>query len=94
AVAEAMMAGLPVIVTPEIQISPEVAAARAGLVVPGTSDALAAAIVTLLTTPGLGRAMGDRGRAYATCTYAWDEIAAKLAGAYSTIGPNVREVTS
>jgi Glycosyl transferases group 1 len=47
AVAEAMAAGLPVIVTPGVQISPDVSAGKAGLVAEGNVDAVSEAIALL-----------------------------------------------
>lgn len=55
AVAEALLAGLPVVVTPGIQIATEISAAKAGLIVPGEVQPLADAIAQLLTSAPLRR---------------------------------------
>ena len=48
AVAEALICGLPVIITPGVQIASAIAAAQAVLVVEGTVEPLGAAIAQLL----------------------------------------------
>jgi glycosyltransferase involved in cell wall biosynthesis len=85
AVAEAMAAGLPVIVTPGVQISPEIAAANAGLVVEGEIDTLADVIATLLTSPHLRRKLGENGKRLVSCQYSWKVIAQNLICVYTAI---------
>ncbi len=51
AIAEVLSARLPVMITPGIQIAPEIEAANAGLVVEGAVEPLANAIEQLLTQP-------------------------------------------
>jgi glycosyltransferase involved in cell wall biosynthesis len=48
AVAEALICGLPVIITPGVQIASDIAAAQAGLVVEGAVEPLGAVIAQLL----------------------------------------------
>jgi len=85
AVAEALAAGLPALVTPEVQIAPEIAAAEAGLVVPGEVEAWRAALAQLLASPEQRQCLGANGRALASHRYCWPAIAAALAEAYQAI---------
>jgi glycosyltransferase involved in cell wall biosynthesis len=62
AVAEAMAAGLPVIVTDGIGMSGLVARSASGIVTNGSAQALAAAIEQLLADPALRARMGTAGR--------------------------------
>ncbi|MFP5270575.1 glycosyltransferase [Coleofasciculus sp.] len=85
AVAEAMAAGLPVIVTPGVQISPEIAAAKAGLVVEGEIETLADAIATLLNSPHLCHELGENGKRLVSHRYSWKVIAQNLISVYTAI---------
>ena len=85
AVAEAMGAGLPVIVSPDIQISPEIAAASAGLVVTREVAPLADAIAQLLTSPDLRRRLGENGKHLVNRRYSWSAVAQNLASLYTAI---------
>lgn len=85
AVAEAMAAGLPVIVTPDVQISPEVAAEQAGLVVEGNVDALSAAIARLVASPEERCQLGENGQRLVHHCYSWKVIAQNLAEVYMEI---------
>lgn len=85
AVAEAMAAGLPVIITPEVQIAPDIAQAKAGLVVEGTVSAFAEAIALLLNSKSDRQQLGHNGVQYAQQYYTWSAIAAQLANAYATL---------
>lgn len=87
AVAEAMAAGLPVIVTSEVQIAPEILTARAGLVVEGEKNALAKAIFELITAPQLRQELGANGKRLAN-RYCWCAVAKNLSHVYSTIVHN------
>jgi len=85
AVAEAMAAGLPVIVTPGVQISPEIAAANAGFVVEGEIETLADAIATLLNSPHLRHELGENGKRLVSHRYSWKVIAQNLISVYNAI---------
>jgi glycosyltransferase involved in cell wall biosynthesis len=85
AIAEAMAAGLPVIITPDIQIAPEIAAEKAGLVVEGDVEAVENAIAQLLADRHLRHQLGENGKRLASCRYCWNAIAQKLASAYTAI---------
>ena len=83
AVAEAMAAGLPVVVTPDIQISPEIAAEPAGLVVVGEVEPLAGAIAQLIDSPDLRSQLGENGKRLVSRRYCWSVIAQNIATAYA-----------
>lgn len=85
AVAEAMAVGLPVILTPDIQISPEVAAAKAGLVVAGEIDSMTKAIAQLLDSPDLRHQLGKNGKHLVSQRYCWSSIAQNLTSVYESI---------
>ena len=85
AVAEALIASLPVVITPGVQIAPEIAAANAGLVVSGEVEPLAAAIAQLLTSAQLRLQLGENGKKLAQSRYVWTSIAQNLAAAYQSI---------
>ena len=85
AVAEAMAAGLPVIITPDVQIAPDIARAKAGLIVEGEVEPVSAAIAQLLDSPELRQHLGDNGRQFAQSHYSWDAIAQQLAAVYTAI---------
>jgi glycosyltransferase involved in cell wall biosynthesis len=85
AVAEALVVGLPVVITPGIQIAADIAAAQAGLVVEGEVNLLAEAITQLLTNPERRQQMGKNGIKLAKERYSWRTIAQHLIPAYQTI---------
>ncbi len=85
AVAEALAAGLPVIITPDVQIAPDVAAARAGLVVEGTVDAIAGAITQILMEDGHRHELGKHGKQLAAERYSWQAVAQQQCLIYQTI---------
>jgi glycosyltransferase involved in cell wall biosynthesis len=85
AVAEALSAGLPVVITPGIQIATEIAAADAGLVVPGEVKPLADAIAQILGSPQLRHKLSQNGRKLAASRYNWSKISQDLALAYQEI---------
>ena len=85
AVAEALAAGLPIIITPGIQISSDVAAAKAGLVVPGEVESLTEAISKLLSVPKLRQELGANAKRLAQTCYSWQPIAQNLASTYAAI---------
>ena len=85
AVAEAMAAKLPVIVTPQVQIASEIAAAEAGLIVEGEVEALAGAIAQLLSRPNYRYQLGENAARVANQRYCWQAIAQNLASVYRSI---------
>lgn len=85
AVAEAMSYKLPVIVTPGVQIAPEIAAAQAGLIAEGEIGALQSAIAQLLTSPSLRQQLGENGKHLVSRQYTWSAIATHLTSVYTAI---------
>lgn len=85
AVAEAMAAHLPVIITPEVQIAPDVAQAEAGIVVQGEEEILRDAIAHFLQFPQKRRIMGQNGRKLVETRYSWPTIAQQLITLYAEI---------
>lgn len=62
AAAEALAAGVPVVLTPGVGIAPEVEAAGAGLVCAAHADGVATALAAVLRDPALATRMGAAGR--------------------------------
>lgn len=85
AVAEAMAARLPVIVTPGVQIAPDIAQANAGLVIQGELDALVMAIQELLASPSRRMELGENGKRLVNQRYSWNAIAGNLDTVYTAI---------
>jgi glycosyltransferase involved in cell wall biosynthesis len=85
AVAEALSAGLPVVITSGIQIAAEIAAADAGLVVSGEMQPLADAIAQVLGSPQLRHKLSQNGKALAASRYNWSKISQDLALVYQEI---------
>lgn len=85
AVAEALAAGLPVVITPDIQISPAIQKAAAGLIVPGQSSDWVSALSKMLTSSELRQKMGQNGKQLAQEQYSWPQISLKLAQTYQEI---------
>jgi glycosyltransferase involved in cell wall biosynthesis len=82
AVAEAMAAGLPVIVSEHVGLASKVAQHAAGVVTPATPAALAAAIASLAGDSELRHRMGEAARALARSEFGWAKIAAELENLY------------
>ncbi|NEQ81886.1 MAG: glycosyltransferase [Moorea sp. SIO2I5] len=85
AIVEAMAAGLPVIITPGVQIAPEIAQAKAGLVVEGEVDAISNAIAQLLASPDFRNQLGENGKQLVSSRYSWSAISQNLASVYANI---------
>ena len=84
AVAEAMIAGLPVIITPGVQIAPEVSTARAGIVIDGETE-LINGINTLLDSEERRLQFSRNAIVLARQRYSWSNIASQLIASYSEI---------
>jgi glycosyltransferase involved in cell wall biosynthesis len=86
AVAEAMAAGLPVVVSDKVNLSGEIAGAGAGLVVAIESGKLAEAIVALLRDPERRLRMGTAGRRLVAERYSASAVGERLRKAYAELG--------
>ncbi len=84
-VLEAMAAGLPVVISDRVELKDVVGGAGAGLVVPRTEEALAAALQRLIDDPALRRAMGARGAAVARERFSWERVAREMEAVYETV---------
>ena len=84
AVAEAMAAGLPVVVTPGVQIAIEIAAANAGMIVESAAE-LVDGIIQLLNSAQLRSHLSQNAIALTQERYAWEGIASQLIVAYRDI---------
>lgn len=85
AVAEALAAGLPVIVTPGVALSRDVSEAGAGLVTDATVEALASAIVWASEHPAALVEMGDRAWQFARRELSWETTSTRLAALYDEL---------
>ncbi len=83
-VLEAMAAGRPVAVTPEVGLAGVVREERAGIVADGDPAALGDALRALLTDPDR-EAMGRRGAAAARRLFGWDSVAEQMEGVYREV---------
>lgn len=85
AAVEAMLAGVPVLVSEQVGICREVAADGAGVVVPLTVEAIARALQGMLADPEGLKAMGERAAAAARRRYDLKVVAQLMATAYEDI---------
>jgi glycosyltransferase involved in cell wall biosynthesis len=85
AVAEALAAALPVIVTPGVALAPNVVAAGAGLVVEPTVESLAAALAWAGDHPGALVEMGERAWWLARRDLSWAATCESLEALYSEL---------
>jgi glycosyltransferase involved in cell wall biosynthesis len=90
AVAEALGAGLPAIVTPGVALAPNVAGAGAGLVCQPNEGAVASAIAWAADHPGALIEMGERARWLARRELSWDTSCARLERLYGELASDVR----
>jgi glycosyltransferase involved in cell wall biosynthesis len=84
-VAEAMSVGLPVITTPEVQISSDIVAAKAGLIVEGEKTLWVKAITELLTDKEQRQKLGENAQKLAGEKYIWDQVAKSLISVYNEV---------
>jgi glycosyltransferase involved in cell wall biosynthesis len=84
-VTEAMASGVPVVISDQVNIWPDVSRAGAGLVVPCDVEATAQALRSILSDPEKGRRMGDSGRRWVAEHLPWKVVAAQMARAYGEI---------
>jgi len=85
AVAEAMVAGLPVLISDQVHIWEDVQQAEAGWVTPCSVTALAQALKQALANPAERQRRGACAQHYATQHYSWDAIAQQTIQAYHQI---------
>ena len=81
ALLEAMLCGLPVVISPQCNF-PEVEMARAGKIVEVAVEPLANALIELLENSEAGKEMGKRGAKLVKEKYTWDSIADEMLALY------------
>jgi glycosyltransferase involved in cell wall biosynthesis len=84
-VLEAMAAGTPVVVTPEVGLSTMVRESDAGMVTAGAPEAIASALRRLWQDPQAAAMMGRRGREIARQRYTWDAVAGQMSALYERL---------
>lgn len=84
-VVEAMACALPVVISDQVNIHHEIAAAGAGIVTPCAVEAVAIALSTLLRDRALATAMGSTGRRVALEQYTWPPIVQALTREYESV---------
>lgn len=84
AVVEAMAAGVPIVVSPDVNIATDIADASAGVVAPRTVGAFALEIGALLDDGDRRAALSSRARAFAR-RYDWAVVAPRLAAMYDGV---------
>jgi glycosyltransferase involved in cell wall biosynthesis len=84
-VAEAMASGVPVVISDQVNIWPEVTNCGAGLVVPCDAEATAQALAKVLDNPEASKQMGRHGRRWVAEHLPWSVVAAQMASAYGEL---------
>jgi len=92
-VAEALSAGVPVVVT-ERGAWNHLASVGCGHVVAHDAQAIADALDRLLADPQAARAMGERGRVWAARTFGWDAIGQAMLREYESIAGRLEVAAS
>ena len=90
AVAEALAAGRAVVVSPGVNIAPEIAGAGAGIVSELSAGAFGASIALLLRDDVARARLGRAGRAFAR-RYDWAAVAPQLAAMYADVADTRRQ---
>ena len=85
AVAEAMLAGLPVVISDQVYIWPEIQAGEAGWVCPCEVKALADSLRAALKDPAERQRRGQQAQQVAQTHYSWTAIAQKTLQLYQTL---------
>ncbi|MBV8068484.1 MAG: glycosyltransferase [Acidobacteriaceae bacterium] len=85
AVVEALIAGVPVIISDQVAIHAELSSCEAALVVPCEAAAISSALGHLLSSPELAGRLRDRGPAAARELFSLESVAGKLLESYRKI---------
>ncbi|MBI3315571.1 MAG: glycosyltransferase, partial [Candidatus Omnitrophica bacterium] len=82
---EAMAAGCPVVVTPEVGVADVVRTSGAGLVAAGDPEKLAWALNQLIGDPKSRDRMGEAGRRVVREKFTWERVALQMADVYRSV---------
>jgi glycosyltransferase involved in cell wall biosynthesis len=85
AVLEAMAAGLPVLISDQVNIWREISDAGAGIIVRTETGPVEAGLARLLDHPEIANRMGQAGRRLAEERFAWPRVAAALEALYAEV---------
>lgn len=85
AVAEAMVAGTPVVISDRVHIWPDISGAEAGWVASCEVGAIASAIKNALSSSDERKRRGENAREFASKNYSWDAIALQTIEAYQNL---------
>lgn len=85
AVVEALASGLPVVVSDQVAMHRDIAAAGAGVVVPCDAEALAAALLRVSSDPALRAELGSRGRQVTRERFSIEAMTAGLLRLYDQV---------
>lgn len=89
-VVEAMACGTPVVISDQVNIHPEIAAAGAGLVTTCDAEEVAQSMIALFADAALRRQMGEAGRCTARERYSWPPIVETLTREYEAVITRIR----
>jgi glycosyltransferase involved in cell wall biosynthesis len=84
-VLEAMAAGRPVVVTPEVGVAELVRDTGVGLVAGDDAESIGRAMARLTGDPGLSRSLGTHGHAVAAERFTWRAVAARMEALYERV---------
>lgn len=84
ALTEALMCGLPAVITAGVDF-PDLVKFNAGIVVDGKPEEIAFALLKILDNPDLSQQMGQNGRKLILEKYTWDKIAKQTTKVYKQI---------
>lgn len=85
AAAEALAAGIPVLLSDRVGVAEDVRAAEAGMVVECTAGAIGTALRQLLTDTSLREALSEKGRRFADERYSSDRVGRELKRLYESV---------
>ena len=90
---EALACGVPVLISPQVNLAPEIEAAGAGWVVPLEQTALENALAEILRDAPARARRGAVGRELVRRRFVWDAIAAELEALYVSVKPTASAQT-